>query len=60
VLLLGETGTGKSTVTRYIAENNYNLVSQETIEDTGDFIIVDNNSDYSTITSKGSVAYVGQ
>ncbi|GIY51975.1 uncharacterized protein CEXT_422351 [Caerostris extrusa] len=53
ILIMGNTGSGKSTFTQWIAGDNSKLISKEVKADTGEFIIIDNNriSD-STIKSK--------
>ncbi|GIY40693.1 uncharacterized protein CDAR_183201 [Caerostris darwini] len=43
ILVLGNTGSGKSTFTQWLAGDNSKLISKEVSEDTGEFIIVDNN-----------------
>lgn len=53
VLVLGNTGAGKSTFTQLIAGDNNNLISKEISQ--GEYIIIDTNnkiSNNSTITSK--------
>lgn len=53
VLVLGNTGAGKSTFTQWIAGDNKNLTAREVTEGTGEFIIEDNNRiSTSTIKSK--------
>ncbi|GFT70513.1 uncharacterized protein NPIL_152991 [Nephila pilipes] len=53
ILILGNTGSGKSTFTQWIAGDNSKLIAKEVREGTGEFIIVDNNRiGNSTIKSK--------
>ncbi|CAH1406501.1 unnamed protein product [Nezara viridula] len=55
VLLLGNTGSGKSTLTHYISGNAHKLLSQEVEEGTGEYVIVDQQdkiSSASTIVSQ--------
>ncbi|GFQ91982.1 uncharacterized protein TNCT_143661 [Trichonephila clavata] len=52
-LVLGNTGSGKSTFTQWIAGDNSKLISIEVKEGTGEYIIEDNNRiGNSTVTSK--------
>ncbi|GFY49027.1 uncharacterized protein TNIN_391931 [Trichonephila inaurata madagascariensis] len=52
-LVLGNTGSGKSTFTQWIAGDNSKLISVEVKEGTGEYIIEDNNRiGNSTVTSK--------
>ncbi|XP_014270238.1 uncharacterized protein [Halyomorpha halys] len=41
VLLLGNIGSGKTTLTQFISGNSHTLWSQEVEEDTGEYVIVD-------------------
>ncbi|GIX93758.1 uncharacterized protein CDAR_606301 [Caerostris darwini] len=43
VLVLGNTGSGKSTFTQWVAGDNSKLIAKEVKEGTGEFIIEDNN-----------------
>ncbi|XP_014270227.1 uncharacterized protein [Halyomorpha halys] len=55
VLLLGNTGSGKSTLTQYISGYAHTLISQEVEEGTGEYVIVDTHkkiSSKSTIVSQ--------
>ncbi|GBN01100.1 hypothetical protein AVEN_198811-1 [Araneus ventricosus] len=53
VLILGNTGSGKSTFTQWIAGDNTKLIAKEVREDTGEYIIEDNNRiGNSTLKSK--------
>ncbi|XP_054718972.1 uncharacterized protein LOC129228321 [Uloborus diversus] len=53
VLVLGNTGAGKTTFTQWIAGDNDKLIAKEVAEGTGEFIIEDNNRiGNSTIKSK--------
>ncbi|GFS38774.1 uncharacterized protein NPIL_616951 [Nephila pilipes] len=52
-LVLGNTGSGKSTFTQWVAGDNSKLISVEVKEGTGEYIIVDNNRiGNSTVQSK--------
>ncbi|CAL1286293.1 unnamed protein product [Larinioides sclopetarius] len=53
ILILGNTGSGKSTFTQWVAGDNTKMISKETEEGTGEYIIEDHNriSD-STLKSK--------
>ncbi|KAJ1530961.1 hypothetical protein ONE63_005797 [Megalurothrips usitatus] len=44
ILVLGLTGSGKSTLVQFIADNDENLVSYETTADSGDFLIGDHGN----------------
>nr|XP_024219196.1 uncharacterized protein LOC112211540 [Halyomorpha halys] len=48
VLLLGNTGSGKTTLTQYISGNAHTLVSQEVEEGTGEYVIVDTQNKVSS------------
>ncbi|CAK6587165.1 MAG: hypothetical protein IRF12RH_07155 [Rickettsia helvetica] len=53
VLILGNTGAGKTTFTQWIAGDNDKLIAKEVAAGTGEFLIEDNNRiGNSTITSK--------
>ncbi|GFY45512.1 uncharacterized protein TNIN_165371 [Trichonephila inaurata madagascariensis] len=53
ILILGNTGSGKSTFTQWLAGDNSKLIAVETNKGTGEFIIKDNNRiGNSTIKSK--------
>ncbi|MCX4084124.1 hypothetical protein N7281_04580 [Rickettsia hoogstraalii] len=53
VLVLGNTGAGKTTFTQWIAGDNNKLIAKEVAEGTGEFLIEDNNRiSNSTIKSK--------
>ncbi|GBM60945.1 hypothetical protein AVEN_192397-1 [Araneus ventricosus] len=43
ILILGNTGSGKSTFTQWVAGDNTKLISKETEEGTGEYIIEDHN-----------------
>ncbi|CAL1288930.1 unnamed protein product [Larinioides sclopetarius] len=43
ILVLGNTGSGKSTFTQWVAGDNTKLISKETEEGTGEYIIEDHN-----------------
>ncbi|CAL1286289.1 unnamed protein product [Larinioides sclopetarius] len=43
ILILGNTGSGKSTFTQLLAGDNTKMISKETNEGTGEYIITDNN-----------------
>ncbi|XP_014270226.1 uncharacterized protein [Halyomorpha halys] len=48
VLLLGNTGSGKSTLTQYISGNAHTLWSQEVEEGSGQFVIIDKKNKISS------------
>ncbi|XP_014270209.1 uncharacterized protein [Halyomorpha halys] len=48
VLLLGNTGSGKSTLTQYISGNAHTLISQEVQEGIAEFVIVDTQNKVSS------------
>jgi energy-coupling factor transporter ATP-binding protein EcfA2 len=50
ILILGNTGTGKSTFLQWFAGDNSKLISKEIIEGSGEFIIDDGNNKISTST----------
>ncbi|XP_016840146.1 uncharacterized protein LOC107980959 [Nasonia vitripennis] len=54
ILLLGTTGSGKSTFTQFIAGYDYNLISEETRKNSHEYIIIDKNGKVgnSTFTSQ--------
>ncbi|GBN31375.1 hypothetical protein AVEN_12449-2 [Araneus ventricosus] len=53
ILILGNTGSGKSTFTQWVAGDNTKLISRETREGTGEYIIVDHNRiGHNTLKSK--------
>ncbi|GBN91149.1 hypothetical protein AVEN_186955-1, partial [Araneus ventricosus] len=43
ILILGNTGSGKSTFTQWVAGDNTKMISKETEEGTGEYIIEDHN-----------------
>ncbi|XP_055924355.1 uncharacterized protein LOC129956479 [Argiope bruennichi] len=43
ILILGNTGSGKSTFTQWVAGDNSKMISKETKEGTGEYIIEDHN-----------------
>ncbi|GBN84605.1 hypothetical protein AVEN_232252-1 [Araneus ventricosus] len=43
ILILGNTGSGKSTFTQWVAGDNTKMISKETKEGTGEYIIEDHN-----------------
>ncbi|CAL1264629.1 unnamed protein product [Larinioides sclopetarius] len=53
ILILGDTGNGKTKFTQWVTGDNTELIAKETEEDTGEYIIEDiNGTGYSTITSE--------
>lgn len=51
VLVLGNTGSGKSTFTHYVAGNNDNLISVRVGQNSGEYIISDTNNKISVNTT---------